>query len=143
MYHIYVYNFEAGQKKWCSTCNRCNSQFGAIGDRPMKLIFRLHNSKEKEIQNLVPYLGSYNILSPDLVNGKPYWIHKHDANNAIWYNSTYKAWIFGPKVMIGSTTGQIVGFNGSLPYEAQTWSRLNNDNELINISTDVVVELGK
>ena len=29
MYHIYVYNFGAGQKKWCSTCYRCNSQFGA------------------------------------------------------------------------------------------------------------------
>ena len=29
MYHIYVYNFRAGQKKWCSTCYRGNSYFGA------------------------------------------------------------------------------------------------------------------
>ena len=111
-------------------------------DGPMKLIFRLHG-EPKKMKNLVSYVGTYNILSSDLINGKPYWIHKHDANNAIWYNSTYEAWIFGPKVMIGSTTGQIAGFNGSLPYEVQTWSCLNNDNELINISTDVVVELGK
>ena len=106
------------------------------------MIFRL-NGEPKKMKNLVSYVGTYNILSSDLINGKPYWIHKHDANNAIWYNSTYEAWIFGPKVMIGSTAGQIVGFNGSLPYETQTWSCLNNDNELINISTDVVVELGK
>ena len=30
MQHIYVYNFGVEQKKWCSTCNRGNSQFGAI-----------------------------------------------------------------------------------------------------------------
>ena len=33
MQHIYVYNFGAGQKKWCSTCNRGNSQFGAIANK--------------------------------------------------------------------------------------------------------------
>ena len=109
-------------------------------DRPMKLIFRLHNSEEKE-KYLVSYLGSYNILSPDLINGKPYWIHKHDANNALWYNSAYEAWIFGPVVYIGGF-GLIIGLHGTLPYEVQTWLYFNHDYKLIDITTDVVVELG-
>ena len=56
MYHIYVYNFGAGQKKWCSTCYRCNSQFGAYAYKEYKKshctkIRLLSSACQRKLQN--------------------------------------------------------------------------------------------
>ena len=52
----------------CTYLNQC--------DGPMKLILKL-KGKPKKLSHLVTYEGSY-FLSTNLVNGKPYWIHKNN-----------------------------------------------------------------
>ena len=82
------------------------------------------------------YEGSYNILSSDLINNKPYWINKHDRNKALMYNSQLKMWIFGP-VQNGGERGDIA----SKSYENTKWHYLNNT-EWISTNIDVIVDLG-
>ena len=87
----------------------------------------------KEI--LSHYEGSYQILSFNLINGKPYWTHKN-GKTALMYNSQLKMWIFGP-VQYGGERGDIA----SKSYENTKWHYLNNT-EWISTNIDVIVDLG-
>ena len=79
MQHIYVYNFGAGQKKWCSTCNRGNSYFGAIGYKQyanLKILVYMYSKTFRLSQistlvrnatlNLIKRVYSGKILKQDL-----------------------------------------------------------------------------
>ena len=96
----------------------------------------------KETKNLAIYEGIYNIISSDLINNKPYWLHKHDRNKALWYNGDYGVWCFGPK-------GNYFDFdflgniNDTVPYEATGWYYKSNSWDWIFTTTNVTVELGR
>ena len=77
------------------------------------------------------------MLSTDLINGKPYWTHKHGPL-ALWYNDEW--WYIGYKWYIGYSVGSLV-CNNTVPYEASCWSYWNNG--YFNFTaTDVFVDLG-
>ena len=114
-------------------------------DGPMKLILRLQG-EAKEIKYLAGYEGSYNILSSELINGKPYWIHKYDQEKALWYSTEEKLWLIGQIKYIGGKYigGDTANFfsTDKVPYDAY-WYFFNNDQSWKFTTTDVVVELGK
>ena len=109
-------------------------------DGPMKLNLTLKGEAKKRYAS---FEGSYNILSSDLINQKPYWIHKHDRNKALMYNSNAKMWVFGPRDMNG-TVAFIIGIsNGAVPYENTIWYHGDPiENKFIHTPNDIVVDLG-
>ena len=106
----------------------------------MKFILKLDGEVKKRY---AIYEGTYSILSSDLINQKPYWIHKHDKNKALMYNSNAKMWVFGPRDMNG-TVAFIIGIsNGAVPYEDTIWYHgVPKENKFIHTPNDIVVELG-
>ena len=115
----------------CTYLNQC--------DGPMKLILKL-KGKPKKLSHLVTYEGSY-FLSTNLVNGKPYWIHKNNRMQVLSYNSQSKTWKFGEIEEIGKKGFIIGNSNGTLPSEVTEWS-YGTRTGLIPTTTDVVVKLG-
>ena len=109
-------------------------------DTPMKLDLRLQ-AEAKKIENPAFYEGSYDIMSSDLINGKPYWTHKKHVYKALWYSEN-EFWVFGLIEDIGTDEGPLIGM-GTLPYETNTtWYYLNNNYQWTNAFPDVVVEPG-
>ena len=109
-------------------------------DTPMKLDLRLQ-AEAKKLENPAFYEGSYDILSSDLINGKPYWTHKQNVYKALWYSEN-EFWVFGLIEDIGTDEGPLIGM-GTLPYETNTtWYYLNNNYQWTNAFPDVVVEPG-
>ena len=99
------------------------------------IILRL-KGKPKELYS--QYEGSYQILSSDLFNGKPYWTHNDRNKYYVYYNYGYKRWMVEPDDKIISD----LSYLGETPFESTTWYYWSNGT-YISTTTDVVVEGGK
>ena len=114
-------------------------------DGPMKLTLRLQGAAS-EVEYLTLMEGRYDILSSDLINGKPYWMHQSDDVKvvplALWYNAENEKWIFGHLKDIGSNVA-LIFYKGTaaVPYEATGWYYWNHHYWNFT-TTDVVVDLG-